>query len=472
MAKHIYVSSIVAGGATGDQSYATQQTGSMADLETNNPGTVYDTLEDAVLGAVPTDGDFVYVANDHAASYSLSANLLLGGVVGGAGITYISVDTTAIDEYLAGASEYNTTTVEFSVIGGVCMKGIDIRGSDDSLILGQVGAVLLFQDAKITNDGGNSDQCLRLSIDGLTAQLNNVELVSSSAISEFLVLSSGNKLIWNGGSVSGTMPPVLFFTLGGVGGANAIITGVDFSLFSGAFYPVQTAGVPDCVFVKMQSCQLHASVTLPTSSAGTPTNQQRFEMYNCDDATGLALHRFYISTGAGMVRNNDGTYVDADTPWYEVSDKSSMEISTSAICSNANPLWFELPTQYIDLGDTASDKVSLDILIDTTAITTLTDADFNVFLIYPDKTTIVKPRQINNSIAIPGNGTELNTIGALVDADWTKSIADGDAKQYRIDLDTAGQAGEAFPVIVRVEVYKPNIAWGDLFIGSELVVGT
>ena len=191
-------------------------------------------------------------------------------------------------------------------------------------------------------------------------------------------------------------------------------------------------------------------------------------MYNCDDATGNDFHRFLRTTGSGAVYNNDSVYVTATKAWYGGLAYSSMEVTTTAFCNHGNPFVFDFPSRYADLSDASSDLVTIELV--TAAAQTLTDTDIAAFLVYPDGTTAVIPVWVTSGKTVgAGNygvdplaaGTTL-AAGALGAGDWTGEPVSGNF--YKMQLDTTGTAGQATALAIRIEVYKPSIAVGELFI--------
>ncbi len=437
----------------------------------------YNSLEDCIAATtVPTDGDFIFVSDLHALTYALAGNVNFnnGGSLTGVGLTIASVDNANQENYKPGASEDNTSTNDFYLKYNGIIAGVDIKGADEAIVSTTVGTDWVFQDMIVTNGGGFGDNCLRFGADAISFTLTNVELANTGASAEFFFLASGGKVIWNGGKVSGTMPGALFGLIGGGGGATAILTEVDLSALNKPFFPNLTAGTSDIVLLRLQSCTLHASVVLPTPS-NMGSGQQRFEMFNTDDTTANKYHRFLIVDGTGLAKNNDSVYVTANLAWYGGSDKSSIKVETDPMISHANPFIFELPGQYVDLASTSTDKVTVNLVTDTT----LTNTDIAAFLVYPDKTTAVTPHQITSGDTVgTGNygvdpiaaGTTLAT-SALGAADWTGEPASPNF--YKMDLDTASVPGSAGTAMVRIEVYKDFTTAGNvLYIDVLLEIGT
>ena len=477
MAKHIYVSSVIAGGATGDQSYTTRQTGNITALTAS---TVYDTLEEAVVGASPTDGDFIYCADNHDSSY-LGDNTDLtisSGDYTGQGLKIISVLNTAIEEYSPGASDVKTGGYDTILNYNVLMKGVSIQSGDDTLRMTTSGSMIVLEDMTVSS-AGSGDIAINPSADGVRISMKNIILGCGSVNGEYISATNGCKITWNGGSTTGVVPGDLFSSFGGNGGATALLNGVDLSAFTGNILPVLTAGLSDVSLLRMKDCLLNSSATIPTAGTTLTQRHHRFEMFNCDNGTDDAYHRFTIMDGTGTAKNIDSVYVTANPGFNEDTDKSSIKVTTTALCGHANPFVFELPARYADLSDVGvTDKISINIVTDFS----ITDTEIAFFLTYPDGTTKVQANWLSSGKTVgAGNlgtdpmaaGTALNTTGALAAGDWTGEPAS--PIFYKVELDTVNDAGSACVPTVRIEVYKASIAGTTgsyLYIDPVLAVGT
>ena len=447
------------GTASGDGGrYASQKTGSWATAFTD-ASEYYDELRDAILATtIPADGDLILLSDVHAFNGASSGTPNVSG-----SIEIISVDDDDIELYSPGASDLNTNafsdkSINSGINAPVLIQGMEIGSADDSLIVGGQNTELRVIDATLSVTGP-SDICLNVTSLGSSIELINTTLKGFSG--SIAISTNGGdyqKIHWYGGAVD-TMT-----TLHSTPqcGCELIINGVDLS-------PVTTlisglAGNDDGYRMVLSNCTLNSSVTIPTMQA----RYQRFEMYNCDDSSGV-LHRFYIAGYAGTASNNDTTYVTTTESWYDGSDKSSIEVTTTANCSHKSPFVFELPAQYIDLSSASSDVLTLDLVTDSTALS-LTNTDIAAFLVYPDGTTAVQANWVTSGKTVgTGNygidplaaGTALSA-SSLGAGDWTGEPAS--ANFYKMELDTSGDAGQATACSVRIEVYKASIASGKLFI--------
>ena len=453
---------------TTDTSYASLQTGAMSALTASN---VYDRIgRVSLITSPPIDGDFILIANNHSVAYDNTNNVSLNGGIGATsgGIKVISVLNTAIDTYTPGASEsLNDGSDDYAVAGAVGFYGVSLGTGDDVIRFNSSGAILNMQDATLTVSNSSGDAGIYTPQDGCLSFLTNVTIAGTGAASNVFNLRSGCSIYWRGGSLSGTIAAMQdqdFINGGGL----LDIDGVDLSAYTGVLMPATTAGTDDCVTVIIRNCKI-GSTTLHGTLGDA---MHRFEMYNCDTAAGGKFYRFYFASGSGSVSNNDSTYVTATESWYEGSDKSSMEVITTALCSNVTPFIFELPAQYVDLSQAASNVLTLELTTDLT----LTDTDIAAFLVYPDGTTAVQANWVTSGKTVgTGNygidplaaGTTLTT-GSLGAGDWTGEPTSPNF--YKMVLDTSGDAGQATAVSIRIEVYKASIAAGKLFIHPLLTL--
>lgn len=454
---HIYVSSVhgTNTGAT-DTSYAAQQTGNITSLTAAN---VYDNIGSAIAGTAPTAGDVIYVASNHAAAYNNGTFISIPE-----GVHIYSVDDTNIDQYEPGASEHLTDTADIYYFNDkMLLAGVSFEtGADVFRATGNEPHVRMI-DATITVDSVGDD-AIYLARDGGSVELVNVDVAANGVTAGAFTISLAGVITWRGGAVTTNMNQ-LISAMGGAGGGFIYVEGVDLSLVGQLHF--NQGSSQDNTLAKFTNCLIKSSVVLP-STASFGRSGQRFEMYNCDDATGDALYRFLIADYSGTAKNNDSVYVTNTDPWYGGTDKSSIEVQTSANCSHAAPFVFELPAQIIDLSQAASDKITIELLMENT----LTDTDIAGFLVYPDAVAAVKPNWATSGKTVgTGNygidplaaGTALpsSSLGA---ADWTGEGIIISQEYRKIEIDTSADAGQLTVAAIRIEVYKPSILAGDLFI--------
>ena len=458
MANYFYVKSGL-GTRTTDTSFTAAETGAFGSGNLTAANVYPNIMELFDLTTPPRGGDFIYVSSAHAAAFDNGSDGLIGALSSnnGDGLMIISVDDTDVTAYLPGASENLTDSVDdISLVHSGLIAGVSFE-TGDIVFKDVTYSQWVLQDMTVNVDG-NTDIGIYLLRDGSYMQLHNVDFNGNATNWDVMAIAYGSRIDWFGGALTGAIPNELMYGVGSgtIGGFTLNITGVDLSLYPNQLMPNCNAGSQDVCRMTLRNCQLHAGVTL----FGTLDNtKHRFEMYNCDDSTGGALHRFVIADAAGVAINNDAVYADAVDTWYEGTDKSSIQVETSDYCSPSHPFIFDLPAQYIDLGDTASDSVSVDMVTNFT----LSDHEIIAVLVYPDGTTQVKPNIAISTTPVTGSnfinpmgvGTELTNVGGLAAGDWTGEPAS--PKFYRMTVDTSGDAGEAIGAILRIVITKSGI---------------
>ena len=456
------------GTATGDTGRsATQRTGLWNATLTE----FYDNLEDAGDATTPpTDGDIICLSHLANSSWATTGTLTIGnaGTSGAAGLMITSVDNANQDQYLPGAIQTITATEDIAFALSGIMAGVFLTCGKRIISNGNCRN-WRFIDSTLKTGVSTND--LLLQSDGAYWELINTDVdftADNNGVSAGIYVENASTFIMRGGAIlfaAATSWQYLSKGSGANGGFNLLFIGVDLSGVETAL--VQGLTVPfsnDTVTLKCIGCQMFAGV--PIWLAAPQMIAWRVELFNSDDATASAYHRFYVGDGAGSAENNDATYVTTGPTWYEGSVHSSIEVVTTTLTSHIHPFRFELPAQYVDLSQAASNAITVDLVTDLT----LTNTDIAAFLMYPDGTTVVVANWVTSGKTVgAGNfgvdplaaGTTLPA-SALGAGDWTGEPVSPNF--YKLVLDTSGDAGQAAAVSIRIEVYKPSIAAGKLFI--------
>lgn len=470
------------GTATGDGGYEA----SAARTGTWNASTddYYSDIKDMFDTATtpPGDGDKIMFSHLADSSFAITANQSLNpnGAVAGAGIEYISVDNANQDQYKPGAQQTSTGAFDLSLVFNGFIAGVILESEVD---INTIGGVRTWVIVDSTLRPGAVAGDIDIAQDSLHLILLNTVLdftLDQAAVTGSIKLSNGVIFEMYGGSVdyyTGTTNN-MFVAGYANGGCRAKFVGVDMSTCNTSLVATLTnAGVHDNVLIQFIDCNIKAA--LPVTNGALISIRHRVELFGTDDTTSDEQHRFHVEDGAGLARNNDATYVTATKVWFAGTAKSSIEVITTSLCSHVFPFIFTLPEQYIDMSDVTKDVLYLDILVDNTAITALTDTDIAFLMCYPDGTTkVIKHWLTTGKTVDTGNlgtdplaaGTELTNVGGLADGDWTKVLSDVNATQYRVKLDTSGDIASAGVATIRVEVYKSGIVAGDLFIHPLITV--
>jgi len=441
------------GTATGDGGrVTTQRTGTWSVTASE----YYDEIADAIgATTVPDDGDFIMVSDAHnktgAATWTANAN----GAAAGAGLYIVSVDNANQENYAPGGSEAGSANVSFAFNG--FLAGVDISVTST---LGAATGIRSwrFQDCTLISTSGSVFSMFGGIYDGAYFKVTNVIIDLNVAIGLF----SGGQFSWLGGSSINFAG--LFASGGADGGAFAHVEGVDLSAASSSLMLALNPTTIDVTHMKFVKCRLHASVTLP-SDTDLDLPQHVFEMIACDDSTGADTFRFQYQTGSGRIVNNESVFVTGESTWAGTSDKSSVEVTTTNLCSHVLPFIFELPvSQYVDLADAASNVIRIPI----TTTLTLTDTEIAAFLMYPDGTTAVIANWVTSGKTVDtGNyGVDPLHAGATLPTSTTAWTGQK-TNRYHLELDTSGDAGQAQGLTVRIEVYRASIAANTLMLGTE-----
>lgn len=449
------------GTATGDGGrVTTQRTGAWSGTTSE----YYDNFQDAAGATTPyADGDFILCSHLHNASYTAGLFVNFTNPISVTStLQIISVDNANQENYLPGASETLTDTdsVRYTVSGGSQLfAGISfaISGTSGTFVAGTALRTLKIIDGTLDGSASTTPGALILIIDGVGVELVNTD------INGYLRFANGASVYWHGGTLLTTSGDI-FILGGGDGGLTAIIEGVDMSAQAGSVLDAAfSATTTDVILIKFINCRLNSSLTLPADSDLTLLHH-RFEMWGCDDSTGGELFRYHMQDGAGKVVNNNSKYVTAESAWYAGSTKSSYEVSTTSLCSHVLPFTFDLPIEYVDLTNTATDLIRVAL---TTSLT-LTDTEIAAYLVYPDGTTSVQANWVTSGKTVGTGNYGIDPLGAgatlpTSSTTWTGALAN----KYQLDCDTSGDVGAVAPISVRIEIYRASITNTQLFITTE-----
>jgi len=445
-----------------DTPYSSIQSSSFATLGTGNyyPN-IYTAVTAGSKASPATSGDYILCSDIHSASATFG-----GGITIPSGVNVISVDDDNGSLYSPGATENDTGTSNDYIVSQSLIAGMSLETGDDVILVSGNRAQIEIRDATLKPD---TSTCLgvRMAGSGCHLRMVNVDIAANNALPNAFLISNASFIEWYGGSIS-----TLTEMISSWGESYIYIEGVDLSSIT-SFADTEPSSATGMAIMVLKNCKLNSGLSFPTAFA---LQNQRIEIYNSDDVSGNALHRFYVLTWTGTAANNDTTYVTATEAWsYDGSTKSSIEVTTTANCSHSTPFIFELPAQFVDLSSTSSDVLTLDLVTDSTAVS-LTDTDIAAFLVYPDGTTPVQANWVTSGKTVgTGNygidplaaGTALSA-SSLGAGDWTGEPAS--ANFYKMELDTSGAAGGPTVASIRIEVYKASIGSGDLFIHPIMTV--
>lgn len=268
----------------------------------------FDRMEtaDALSGAA-TAGDTIFVASEHAQSSS-TVGIGTNGTQG-LPILYISTTKAVPPVYSAGASVTATGTISLPANGtGTVFDGVNFTSSTTSspINVGTIsGGYTKIENSTLSLTGAGASTLTLGNNSNAYVRLENVTVNTQNA-GDLIQLggSPGGYIEWAGGSVTGTVPSVLFYSNDG---PRMWVHGVDMSLVTGNLF---TAGQPiDAEYIFSDS-KIGAGVTISRGPFSRPVGE--ISLINVDSgATGYRneWHNFYgdITTSTTTVRTGGAT---------------------------------------------------------------------------------------------------------------------------------------------------------------------
>lgn len=446
MAVYFYVKSGFGTRTTGGG--ITKQTGSMATL---GAASVYDSLDDVFAdSAPPVVGDFVFCSDLHAKSYSASSTWVLTDSID-TELLVASVDDTNIDQYKAGASEsWTGTGPDLLTLGSFTFWGISFDPGDDWFI--STTDQVKFIDGTYTFNNANNQ--ILIQNQGCTLEFINSNIVYNATSATTGVLITEGKFLMRGGAVqTGSATPSVFIMGSNTGSIEIDCIGVDLSAVTTYWLADFGGNINDrTANIRFDKCDKHASAAFVEEQFGVIG--QKLLATNCSDSSTAAEHQIFQRTTAGDVEDDTATYRDQSQA-FDGGSKTSFKVVTRANATVSRPLSFELPTQFIELSQAASDTLEIYLTSDTA----LTDSDIWVELIYPDGTN----KNVFNWLSTV-NADPLSA-GTTLTTDSTSTWTAGKTNKYVISVDTTGDAGADGVPVVRINV---GIASTTVYFDSEV----
>ena len=451
------------GTATGDGGrYASEKANNSWATEFTATSEYYDSVESAMNATTQqVNGDSIMVSS--ASTFSKGGAISLSSSAAPSSpIEVYSVDNTAVQQYLAGASETTGGSNLDYAVGTtaltVAMHGMTIEATDDITLTAQKAA-FIFNDCTLRLTG--SADRLSTVADGESFTLNNTTINSvAGTASNIILLNNGAYFEMNGGVStmdSGTLND--FISGGGInGGQTAKITGVDLSNHgSGAFLfggSGSSAVNDDIINIRFAACQLNASVGFVEEEFSSPNHY--FLTTNCSSSSDAAEYQFFQRTWAGDVEDqgDSGIHRDESTA-FDGGTKVSMKLTTNSSCALARPLIVDLPARFAALSSASTDTIRIYFVVSNA--TTLTDANTWAELMYPDGTNKQLWNQVSNrnSDILATGTTHTNDSGSSTWLDGVSSLASHN--EYRMDLDTSGDVGADSVPIIRIFTTVPSV---------------
>lgn len=434
MPRYFYVKSGGALGVNDDTPYTSKQTGSFASLTTSN---YYDNVEDVTDAGTksnpPTSGDYILVSDAHVHNYTAGASYT--GPTTGDFLYIVSVDDSNVDTEKASASkqEWMNSIQALVWTGRISFHSMWMEG-DFSLLYG------------ITDLPGGDLQFHRCYLESDFAGIANgnpgYNLLFVDCTFDDLYIGGGNdtRITVIGGTVTGSPAGWIFGK-----GADLTCYGVDLSPCSSIVNQIGNSPTADTYLnVKLHRCKLNASVNITNETLESYSHTVL--VTNSSDNSAAAEYQYYFETYGGLVEDDTSIYRNNSTA-YPSGQKISLKCTTIADANTASPFWFDFPTRYSTLSNTASDQIRIHILTSAT----LYNSDVWATVIYPDSVNQQTPNYVStrHTDIMDANGTLLTT---NVEP-WTGRTSEN---RYHIDINTSGDAGADSVPIIRVFVAKAS----------------
>lgn len=421
-------SSTTAGGTT-------KQTGAFSGLAA---AAVYGSVADAITYGA-TSGDFICVSDSHA--FSSGSNITWTGPTTGDPLNIVSVDDTACEDEKTATAAQETTTSGGDIIiqNRVSLHGLYLKSVDHFNFQNAHAHFAKNCTFEATSAGGDAP---KITGDGAVFHWVNCDFLAVSGTT--CEINNGAQLIMDGGSLT----HVTHFTYRSFINGGAVIkwTGVDLSTITGTIFEDvgSHATDDDMINITMTNCTLNASPPAYFNETLESTGH-RLVATGCGSGSEVEYAFTTISYG-GRVDDDTAFYRD-DSLAYPSGQQVSLKCVTDANATPAAPFWFDAPTRYADLVDTAKDTIRIYLL----SSATLYDSDVWAELIYPDGTNRHIPNFLTtrHTNILDTNGTALT---ANTDT-WTGHTSEN---RYQIDLDTSSDPGSDCVPIIRLYIAKAS----------------
>jgi len=350
----IYIDS-AASGANNGSSWADAYTSFEAGIEAATSGQVVwvasTSDETSISGVVITfaDGVEIYSVNKTTDAYEKGATFTIDN--GGSGLD--------LDISNAGVRQ--------------SWNGI-ILEVEDTISIGAVNATVIFNDCTLRCLGTVSGNFILMSTgDGAYFEFNSTVFVFNNVAHDFYV-GNGSTAVFRSCTGSGTLQSGLFDNVGN-GGTNIEMYDCDLSTMvasSGNLFSSPNIG-EDAIRVRLSRCKLPTSFVV--NGVGTYRNLN-VSMISCSDGDGYYYSAEY--NDIGVIDTDTSTYLNAT---YDGTNGFSALLEPNANSSIGNPLRHklcEIPAQ--DLSS------SVDVTVEFTCASTLTDTEFWLEVVHPDAT--------------------------------------------------------------------------------------
>jgi hypothetical protein len=484
------------GTATGDAGrYTTIKANNSWATEFTLASQYYDNLERAVRATTtPTAGDFILVSSSHNTTVTPDVvDVTFDGGTNGVGLTIMSVDDSAIQEYKPGATELITGTQgDYRFAGEGKMMGFKLQTGDNVLQANIDETIWEFHDMHLQLQGA-LDVAIYINVDGCRFDLYNtvVECIATNITYGWITVGRGCVLRWIGGGAISTGNGLnTELWAGGLdgGGGQVHLENLQFTnvINSPTVYPVGANSTSSTHAFRyfLKNCKFDSTVQRnPIPVTDLSAQHHEYKVENSNDTTDGRTQYLYYANGLGSVETSDTVYVTGSSA-FDGSDKQSFQLKTGSHTTQGRVFRYPLLKKYIDLSTDSTSKIIVHLVTDAS----LNDNQLWAECRYIDGTADFQTNFASSAPRPSGTvDTNLPYIGTGVfsadgtalsnDATYGKAIGDWTGATgltpYTLVLDTAGDAGRG--QMVEVEICCNYNFTGDsdvLYISSELEVGT
>lgn len=380
-------------------------------------------------------GGRVFMSDNHAET-QFGAITLTGGTIN-APIQVISVNDAGDPEpptsVLAGGSVSQTsTTADIAFDGYAYMYGVTFSSKRD--FTWQDLEVKWIYDTCIFNLTGGNDEWIVGSVDEDVFVFMKNCTIDLGFSTNIIRINKGGKMEWVGGSLSGTIPTVLFNSLS----RSVDIKMRDFDLSSLSTSLIDPTGTTGFFKVLLERCKLHASLTVLQNPIQTPGSYVKLHSCDSGDTTYSIIEESY-----------EGTVIDETTIVRTGGASDGTTSFSYKMTTNANAVEFVQPliSPPIVAWTTATTSTNYDVEIVIDSATTLNNDDVWMELETPgsDAQGVITTTRLSNILSTPSE---------LTASTETWSGVGGLEKKYRLRGTVA--PGKAGPVTARIFLARPS----------------
>lgn len=400
----------------------------------------------SAVTAATTNGDFIYVAHDHAEDLGADTTYTFG-----AHVTVLCVNTGTGAVTTGGVIGPTSSSVSITLNGAfrVAIHGLTFRNAGTLnkgfVINGSIGGHFELRECVLSIGTTSIGARLELSSSGASARgfvnLYKVTFRFGHA-SQGIIAHTHATLQECSLDGAGTIPTTLFSSA--IRAARVVCMGCDLSAVTGTLVPNNINGT---FYYEFINCRLGSGV-VPFATQTTSPNKSSGSVTVIDCAAGDQHYHFAHYDALGSTVVDTGVYAN-DGAQYDGTNRCSWKITTTADCSYWTPYtspWF---TKYH--AATASITPYVEALRDGST-TAYTDAE--LWLELAAKTTSGSTQSTIYSDRMAPLGTPANQAAGVGLSGWTGE--GGSAWSGKLDSGSAFTPAEIGDIAVRVVFGKPS----------------